>query len=40
MVLIKIERIVGMVLIFFGLFLIVRGYLFANGIGPEAGGLS
>jgi threonine/homoserine/homoserine lactone efflux protein len=36
-VLIKIERIVGFVLIVFGALLIVRGYLSANGIGPEAG---
>ena len=35
-VLIKIERIVGIILVVFGAFLIVRGYLFANGIGPEA----
>ncbi len=39
-VLVKIERIVGVVLIFFGLFLIVRGYLFASGIGLEADALS
>lgn len=38
-VLITIERVVGIVLIFFGLFLILRGYLFANGIGPEAANL-
>ena len=35
-VLIKIERIVGFVLILFGALLIVRGYLSASGIGPEA----
>jgi threonine/homoserine/homoserine lactone efflux protein len=39
-VLVKIERIVGVVLIFFGLFLILRGYLYATGIGPEADTLS
>ena len=36
-VLIKIERIVGFVLILFGALLIVRGYLSASGIGLEAG---
>ena len=35
-VLIKIERVVGFILIVFGAFLLVRGYLFANGIGIEA----
>lgn len=35
-VLIKIERIVGFVLIIFGALLIVRGYMYASGIGPEA----
>jgi hypothetical protein len=34
--LIRVERIVGVILIFFGLFLIVRGYLYARGIGIEA----
>ncbi len=39
LVLIKIERLVGVILIVFGAFLILRGYLFANGIGPEANSL-